>query len=86
MTKQEFVTILQRSNRWGVNNQPPLEDVVNTLLQLPIEEVVVTRDDTIEFITFRPLTAREAFRLARLDFSFPDEIEDNQTCFKLWWD
>lgn len=86
MTKEEIIAILQQSNRWGVNYQPELEVIVDVLLQLPLKKLTVKRSDVIELVTSRPLTAREAYMLARLNPDHPDEIKDDQVYFQLWWD
>ena len=63
------------------------ESVLAVMSALPL--VALDANDltaTLTFETARPLTAPEAWRLARLDSDTPEEIEPGQTHFQLWWD
>ncbi len=85
LSREEITAALAKSQRWGVNDQPELEVMLDYLTALPVTRVLA-EDDGLQFDVARPLTAGEAFALARLCEDYPDNIEDHQTHFVLWWD
>ena len=73
--------------RWGVNDQPDLEDVQHVLGLLPIEEVRLVAPDRLYIRLWEPLTFWQAFILGRLNPDDPSEgIGEEQTEFTFWWD
>jgi len=91
LTNEQILEALEKSERWGTNYQPDLEDIFTFLKEvnekcglINVEAV----DDTLDFTTFKPLTPSLAFKMAWLLScdGAPEEIEDDQTHFTLWWD
>ena len=90
MTEQQIEDALQRTDRWGVNSQPYLEDALAFLLRVQEKcglQYVNADDATLEFKTERPLTPSLAYEMAVfMEPDLPEEIGDKQTLFVLWWD
>ncbi len=90
VTKQEIENALQQSDRWGVNSQPYLKDVLEFLLRVQQKcglKHVNAEGATLMFVTERPLTPSLAYEMAvLLSPDLPEEIRDEQTSFLLWWD
>lgn len=85
LSLREIKDSLRESNRWGVNHQPPLEEVAEVLAHIGVVEVRAS-GPVLEFITAKPLTPSQAYILARLGQDEPDCIDDTQVEFHLWWD
>ena len=91
MTRNEILDRLGESDRWGVNYQPDLDEMVDFLAEVSegcgLRDLRVEARDMLSFRTARPLTPSLAFRLGRMMFDgLPEEIDDRQTHFTLWWD
>ena len=86
MNDTQLKTALAASDRWGVNWQPSSTDVLDVLRRLPVEHVEILDRDILYIKTYRPLTASEAYSLARLYQDSPEKIADDQCEFTLWWD
>jgi len=83
---------LNKSNRWGVNDQPVDPGLVaNVIVELPILSVNMKKQDTLILKFTRPLSEDEANKLRRAvdldpeheDDPFPDGPKLEALC---WWD
>ena len=93
LTYGHILTELNKSDRWGINEQPEdPEEVARVLSQLPVKTLEMKKPDTL-IITFdRGLTEDEADTLRKAVNLFPEHDEDPFAPNKpkieafCWWD
>lgn len=88
MTRTQMQRILERFDRWGVNYQPTLDEVLDTLEELPVKSVRMEGKDTLVVTFHRPLEGWEVWNLCMT--LRPDEPglanPGPITSVTLWWD
>ncbi len=85
LTPSEIEAHLYVDQPLGVSSRWDVADLAEALRELPIKSVGHDGRDRVQFVTTRPLTASEAYRLGRLGAVWPETIAINQTEFELRW-
>lgn len=89
LTQDEIQRVLSPSERWGANDMPKLEWVIELLKDLPLTDIRLVADDEITVWLTRELTMQESFKF--YSEMTPNRLEhsnrgERPTFINVWWD